>query len=148
VVRPVSLKVGMGDFAFAASHRRIAISLLSTSRSKPTPAAAAAFLVVTGKQARRQSAGLCAKTSSPSAVAVGPFDPIRHSRRAKLAAAATALARAQGWHRCVSPVGHVDRALVAAVPASHEQADALASVHPCNSRSAWNLKSAVTASKR
>jgi hypothetical protein len=44
VMRPVSLKVGTGDFAFSTDHRRIAIGfVVGTLRSKPTPAAAAAF---------------------------------------------------------------------------------------------------------
>ena len=55
--------------------------------------------------------------------------PVKHQKsaaltsRAKLAAAATAYTRAEGWHRgVVRPAVHTDRALVAALPAGNEQA--------------------------
>jgi hypothetical protein len=54
---------------------------------------------------------------------VGPFDPIGHSGRTKFAAAATAHPWPERWHRgIVRPVIHLDRALVPAVLAGHEQA--------------------------
>jgi hypothetical protein len=66
----------------------------STPRSKPTSAIAAAFLVVTGRKladARRHH------LRAPGNV--GPFDPIRHSHRAQLAALAAPHPRAEREHR-------------------------------------------------
>jgi hypothetical protein len=41
-MRPVSLKVGTGDFAFAAGHRRIAISLVADTLNSAAPFSIAA----------------------------------------------------------------------------------------------------------
>jgi hypothetical protein len=50
-MRPFALEIVARDFAFAAGHRRVAISrLVSTLRSKPTPAAAAVFLGLLGRR--------------------------------------------------------------------------------------------------
>jgi hypothetical protein len=72
---------------------------------------------------------------------VGPFDPIGHSGRTKFAAAATAHPWPEGWHRgIVRPVIHLDRALVPAVLAGHEQApDAVTAYAAERHRADWFL---------
>jgi hypothetical protein len=119
-MRPFPLEIIAGDFAL---RRVIAVSPSAFYPTREAPVSRCIRSDVPSGTQAGKSQPLRDSIIGEAPQAIGrPVQSIQHNRRAKLAAAAAAHAWAEGWHRgVIRPIIHVDRALVAAALAGHEE---------------------------